>query len=323
MNSVATFESALFCDSANGLDADGIVRRLAAGAQVLPLPELCSGESCDDRDARLEFRFKSIDALITLSPAPLPRNAADRIAASVLACLTDPRTLGALSRHRRVLTITVTDTQPCRTRVGQPDLLPLRVLHALTLALSDMHQPRAVLWRQSGRLLTREEVLDQRAAQVPLAYCHAPRPFSNGARRAGRRLAGIRAQHSEDLIGRTVILHETTLPFGEGCALIRDVLHTMLAQPEGFARGKPVQLDGWPVIHIGRRAPSEAFPGGTLELDLDDSAEAPQGDPLKAAFRGSRHRAALLRPLTRIAGAARQSLVQGLSRHGLDDRRGI
>jgi len=168
--------------------------------------------------------------------------------------------------------------------------------HLVARFLVQTAPPLAVHWRQSNRLLLPEQVLDQPANSIPVPHCYDPAPFSSGTRVRGKAQSGLRAIGSENVTGRTVVLHESALNLSQGCRLIDDVLRLSLEGSGDFRDGQRLALDGWPVCEIRRRPPSEAFPAGTVELTPDNTLPPPNRAPeenLRRVFRRPQGRQAL------------------------------
>lgn len=175
---------------------------------------------------------------------------------------------------------------------GMTDTTQMRQLialsHKVTRCLVQAAPPLAVHWRQSNRLLSAEQIEQEAQAEIPVSYCYNPMPFSSGTRIAGQIQAGLGAHGSEHLVGRTLILHESGLSFGQGCRLIEAAMRLVVAGQARFDTSKSVAIDGWPACELRRRPPSAAFPAGTLELtpDTRPTARQAQGseDRLRRVF---------------------------------------
>lgn len=158
--------------------------------------------------------------------------------------------------------------------------------HALTRCLVRQTPPLAIHWRQSNRLLIPEQVMDHAETNIPVSYCYSPAPFSSGTKQKGRYQSGLRAIGSEHILGRTLVLHESSLSLTNECNLVDAVLRLALSEEIEFRDGQRMAIDNWPTFELRRRPPSEAFPCGTLELliDEDDRPMTHQRDSLREAF---------------------------------------
>ena len=95
--------------------------------------------------------------------------------------------------------------------------------------------------------------------------------FSSGLRAGGRQMTGFRAAGSELLLGRTLILHETSMRLDRAQAFVTDLIDACLDEGTLFDDGEIVRLYRWPVCEIRHRAPSEINPYGTFEVMLNEA----------------------------------------------------
>lgn len=175
-----------------------------------------------------------------------------------------------------------------RLHTPQSEMLRLKVLHLFTHTATRMTRPLVVHWEQSNRLLTALEVGTAEMEEIPYGYCFSPRPFSSGAKQYGSALVGFRAVGAEMVLGRALIVHETTLPLAQGCDLAADLIRVFHRNSRPRA-DSVLRLDGHPAMQIRRRPPSGAFRSGTIEVTVDESTiglpSRPE-DALRDAFNG-------------------------------------
>lgn len=186
----------------------------------------------------------------------------------------------ALNAHKMHVSITVGDgpmhvTSEIRSwmnRMGKHQDSPtypldrkLTALNAIVQTLVAHDVPELVHWAQSDMIFTSDEVLEASDMLFPLPLVVRPEPIfaSTGN---GEEQTGVRLEHSELFVGRTLVMEPSTLPFPEAMGIAMWLMSQKVDGRLMLDHGAALETPGFPTLYLRHEMPDAQDAQGRIVI---------------------------------------------------------
>ncbi|MEC3860067.1 hypothetical protein VK792_02105 [Mesobacterium sp. TK19101] len=186
----------------------------------------------------------------------------------------------ALSAHKMHVSVTVGDgpmhvTPEIRawmSRMGKHQESPsypldrkLAALNAIVQTLVAHDVPELVHWGQSDMIFTPDEVLEASDMLFPLPLVVRPEPiFANAAN--GLEQTGVRLEHSELFVGRTLVMEPSALPFPEAMGIAMWLMSQKVDGRLMLEHGAAMETPGFPTLYLRHEMPDAQDAQGRIVI---------------------------------------------------------
>jgi hypothetical protein len=142
----------------------------------------------------------------------------------------------------------------------------LVMLNAFVQHIVDHDTPECVHWQQSDSIFSPQEVMEARDMPFPLPLVVRPTPIIDRDATTGRELVGVRLDHSQDFIGRTLVAEPCALPFGELVGISMWLLSERIQDRLSLHHGSSLETPGFPTLYLRHEAPDASDGQGRIVI---------------------------------------------------------